>query len=257
MSISIKSEKEVEILKEGGKRHSFILEELAKAIKPGVSSLTLNEMAEKLIAEKGDAAAFLNYRPKGARRKYPASLCVSVNEEIVHGIPNENPKILKDGDVVTIDLGLSHEGLITDSAITVGVGSISDENKKLIRATEEALWAGIWEAKAGNHIGDIGFAIESVAKKEGFSLAQGLAGHGVGYSVHEEPFVPNVGRRGDGPELKPGMVLAIEPMLVVGRGDIVLSEDGYTYKTKDKSFSAHFEHTVVVTDGEPIVLTAK
>ncbi len=256
MSINIKNEKEIEILKEGGKRHSFILEELARAVKPGISSLTLNETAEKLIAEEGDIAAFLNYRPKGARRKYPASLCVSVNDEIVHGIPNEGEKILKDGDIVTLDLGLSHKGLITDSAITVGVGSISKENEELIQATEEALWAGIAEAKAGNHIGDIGFAIESVAKKKGFSLAQGLAGHGVGHSVHEEPFVPNAGRKGDGPELKPGMVLAIEPMLVVGKGDIVLSGDGYTYKTKDKSFSAHFEHTVVITEGEPIVVTS-
>lgn len=254
--ITIKTAEEIEILKVGGKRHAQILREVKNKIVPGVSTKELNDLAYDLVLENGDVPAFLNYRPKTARRKYPASLCVSVNEEIVHGIPNEEPRIIQNGDVVSIDLGLSHRGLITDSAITVGVGPISKENKDLIQATEEALWAGIMEAKAGNHIGDIGFAIESVAKKRGFSLAQGLAGHGVGYSVHEEPFVPNTGRKGDGPELKPGMVLAIEPMLVAGRGDIVLSQDGYTYKTKDKSCSAHFEHTVVITEGEPAVITA-
>lgn len=253
--ITIKTPEEIEILKAGGKRHAQILQEVKKKILPGVSTKELNDLAHDLVLKNGDIPAFLNYRPKGARRKYPATLCVSINEEIVHGIPNENPRILQNGDIVTIDLGLSHGGLITDSAITVGVGNISDENKKLIQATEEALWAGIMSAKEGNHIGDIGFEIESVAKKRGFTLAQGLAGHGVGYSVHEDPFVPNTGRKGDGPELKTGMVLAIEPMLTAGRGDIVLSQDGYTYKTKDKSFSAHFEHTVVITDGEPIVLT--
>lgn len=253
--ITFKNKKEIEVLKEGGKRHSFILKELAKEVKVGVSTLTLDEMAEKLIAEEGDTAAFLDYQPDGARRPYPASLCVSVNDEIVHGIPNEKPKILKEGDIVTLDLGLIHKGLITDSAITVPVGKISAEDKKLLQATKEALEAGINSARGGNHIGDIGFAVEAVAKKYGFVVAEGLAGHGVGYEVHEDPYVPNTGNVGEGELLKPGMVLAIEPMLMPENGKIVLDKDGYTFKTKTGKNSAHFEHTIVITEGAPIVLT--
>lgn len=253
--ISIKNKKEIEILREGGRRHAQILKEIRDMVAPGVSTADLNEFASKKIEEFGDRAAFLNYKPKDAKRPYPAALCVSINDEIVHGIPNEKNRILKDGDIVGLDLGLIHKSLITDAAITVGVGKIREIDKKLIKATREALEAGIKSAKGGNAIGDIGFAIEIVAKKYDLRIAQGLSGHGVGYKVHEDPYVPNTGRSGEGEKLSAGMVIAIEPMFVVGSGEIILDKDGYTYKTKDGSNAAHFEHTITVTPGEPIILT--
>ncbi len=254
--IKTKKPEEIEIMKEGGKRHAFILSELANMVAPGISTQILEDKARVLIEEGGDKAAFLNYTPRGAKRPYPAALCVSVNNEIVHGIPNENPMILQEGDVVTLDLGLVHGGLITDSAITVGVGNVSDENRKLMEHCREALYLGIKEAKGGNHVGDIGFAIESFVRPLGYGLSEGLAGHGVGYKVHEDPFVPNEGRPGQGEKLIPGMVIAIEPMITLGSSKITLDKDGYTYKTKDGSNAAHCEHTIVVTEGDPIILTS-
>ncbi len=253
--ITIKTPKEIEVMKEGGKRHAHILAEIAKIMKPGVSTVELNDLAMKLLKEGGDTAAFLNYTPDGARRPYPAALCVSVNDEIVHGIPNENPKILQSGDVVTIDLGVVHGGLITDTAITVGVGTISSEDKRLIEGTKESLYAGIKAARGGNRVGDIGAAVQEVGERLKLSIVEGLAGHGVGYKVHEDPFVPNTGVKGKGVKLIPGMVIAIEPMLAQGTSKIVLDKDGYTFKTKDGKKSAHFEHTVVITEGDPIILT--
>lgn len=253
--ITIKTQEDIDFLVEGGERHAFILKELAKITVPGVSTLTLEERAMSMIKEGGDRAAFLNYKPEGAKRPYPAALCVSINEEIVHGIPNEIPRILIDGDIVTLDLGLIHNGLITDSAITVPVGKVSDEDLRLIRGTEEALEAGIRAAKGGKQIGDIGYAIEQVTKKYNLAGALGLSGHGVGYEVHEDPYVPNFGIPGTGAKLKPGMVIAIEPMLVLGKGDIRLLKDGYTFVTKDGKKAAHCEHTIVITENDPIVVT--
>lgn len=253
--INIKTKEEIEILREGGKRHAYILAELAKKVEPGISTQILEDYALKLIKEGGDSAAFLNYTPRGAKRPYPAALCVSVNNEIVHGIPNEDPLVLQEGDVVSLDLGLVHQGLITDSAITVSVGEVSEENYKLIEHCKEALYLGIKAAKGGGHVGDIGHAIESFVRPLGYGLSEGLAGHGVGYKVHEDPFVPNEGRKGGGELLKPGMVIAIEPMLTLGTDRIVLAKDGYTYKTADGSNAAHFEHTIAITDGDPIILT--
>ena len=253
--ITIKTQQEIDILREGGKRHAYILSQVAGKVSAGVSTQELEDFARQLVEEEGDTPSFLNYTPKGAKRAYPAALCVSVNNEIVHGIPNENPLILQEGDVVSIDLGLTHKGLITDSAITVGVGGLSEKNRKLIEHCKEALALGIKASKSGNHIGDIGFAIESFARPLGYGICQGLAGHGVGYNVHEDPFVPNEGRAGEGELLRPGMVIALEPMLTLGTDKIVLNSDGYTYKTADGSNSAHFEHTIVITEGEPIVLT--
>ncbi|MES3005253.1 MAG: type I methionyl aminopeptidase [Patescibacteria group bacterium] len=253
--VKLKKPEEIEIMKEGGKRHSFILSELVKLVKPGISTQLLEDEARRLVEEGGDKAAFLNYTPRGAKRPYPSALCVSVNNEIVHGIPNEDSLILQEGDVVTLDLGLTHKNLITDSAVTVGVGEITEENRKMLEHCKEALWRGIKEAKGGNHIGDISFAIGSYARSMGYGLCEGLAGHGVGYKVHEDPFVPNEGRKGEGELLRPGMVIAIEPMLTLGTDKIVLAKDGYTYKTKDGSNACHFEHTIAITEGEPIVLT--
>ncbi len=253
--ITIKKKEEIEILKEGGKRHAFILKEIAKAALPGVSTAALNDLAEKLITEKGDTPAFLHYKPYGAKRPYPASLCVSVNDEIVHGIPNEGPKILKDGDIVSLDLGLKHGGLITDMAITVAVGKISKDAEKLLKVTEEALYAGIKAAKLGSTVGDVGFAIESVINPHGFGIVRELAGHGVGYKVHEDPYVPNFGKKGEGEKLMSGMVIAIEPMVNLGGDEITLDDDGYTYRTKDGSLSAHFEHTILITEGDAEIIT--
>jgi methionyl aminopeptidase len=266
MPIRYKTEEEIAILREGGKIHARILKEIAKKVKPGVKSADLNTYAEKLLDEAGATAAFLGYMPKGARRPYPASLCVSVNDEVVHGIPNEDystsqklrgtgPKVLKEGDIVTLDLGVKFKGMITDAAITVPVGKVEADAMKLIRATEEALSAGIKAIKLGGHVGDIGAAVLEVAERNNLRLAEDLSGHGVGYSVHEEPFVPNDAEEGDGPELKLGLVIAIEPMLCEGSGEVKLLKDGYTYSTRDGKRAAHFEHTVALTKKGVEVLT--
>jgi methionyl aminopeptidase len=255
MAITIKKKEEIEILRDCGKRLGYILQEVGKACRPGVSTLALNELADKLARERGDIPSVLNYKPKGARRAYPAAICVSINDEIVHGIPNENPKILKPGDIVSLDMCLTRKGLVTDSAITVAVGEISAGTQKLLDSTKAALMAGIAAAKGGKTVGDIGYAIERVAKANGFSIVEDLCGHGVGYSVHEDPYVPNEGERGEGVKLKPGMVIAIEPMLAVGGRHIVLEKDGYTYRTADGSLSAHFEHTIVITSKGAEIVT--
>ena len=253
--ITIKSAEEIEVLREGGKRLAFILQEVGKAVKPGVSTSELNDLANELAKERGDIPSTLNYKPAGAKRGYPASICVSINDEIVHGIPNENPRILKEGDVVSLDMCLTHAGLVTDSAITVPVGKIDAESQKLIDVTKEALYAGIKAAKGNKHTGDIGYAVERVAKANGFSIVEDLCGHGVGYSVHEDPYVPNYGERGRGDKLKAGMTIAIEPMLNIGKKEIFIDKDGYTFKTKDGSRSAHFEHTIVITNSGAEILT--
>lgn len=253
--IRIKSKKDISILREGGKRHARILEILASMVRPDLDARELEERARVLIAEGGDKAAFLNYQPSGAKRPYPAALCVSVNDEIVHGIPNEGKKILREGDIVSLDLGLLHGGMITDAAVTVPVGRVSKEFQTLIEVTREALIAGINAARAGKKVGDVSNAIERVGAAQGFGVVEELSGHGVGYHVHEDPYVPNFGEAGKGETLKPGMVIAIEPMFNLGTKDIVLDPDGYTYRTADGKASAHFEHTVAITKGDPEVLT--
>ncbi len=255
MAITIKKEKDIEILREGGKRHAFILKEIAKMVRPGVSTKMLDDRAAELIAEGGDTAAFLNYKPYGAKRPFPASLCVSVNDAVVHGIPNEDPVILKEGDIVTIDLGLIHKGMITDAAVTLPVGKIDPDSQKLLKATEHALGLGIAAARGGNTTGHIGEAIESYIAPLGFGIVEELAGHGVGYKVHEDPYVPNYGKAGEGEELVPGMVIAIEPIVNLGTPKIKLAKDGYTYLTRDGKNSAHFEHTVLITKDGCEVLT--
>ena len=253
--IILKTKDEIQTMHEGGRRHAEILRALAEMVEPGMSTLVLEEEAMRLVRAHGDVAAHLGYTPEGAIRPFPAVLCISINDEIVHGIPNEGKKIMKQGDIVSIDLSLNHKGLITDSAITVPVGAIDDESKKLLIVTKKALMAGIRVAKPGNHIGDIGEAISDVVEASGFSLADDLAGHGVGHKLHEEPFVPNFGVAGDGEELVPGMVIAIEPMVNVGGSEIKDTGDGYTIKTADGSRSAHFEHTVAITEKGNIILT--
>lgn len=242
---------------EGGKRLGRVLEELRRRVAPGVTAGELDDLAEKLIRDGGDEPAFLGYTPEGAARPYPATLCVSINDEIVHGIPNESEKALKEGDIVGLDLGLSHNGIIVDSAITVPVGNIDAGTRKLLSATESALSAGIAAATAGNTIGDISAAIEKEIKNAGFSVVKPLGGHGVGDHVHEEPFVPNYGRPGEGPKLVPGMVLALEPIANAGKAAVTLAPDGYTYRTKDGSHSAHFEHTILIEKSGPALVVTQ
>jgi len=254
--ITIKTKEEIDILREGGKRHAFILHELADMVKPGVTTLDLENRAKELIAEGGDKSAFLDYKPYGAKRPYPATLCVSINDEVVHGIPNENVRTLKEGDIVSLDLGLIHKGLITDSAITVPVGRVSLELTELMEVTKKALYAGIKAVKDGRKTGDVGQVISRLAAQYKYGVVEELAGHGVGYSVHEDPYVPNYGEAGEGDTLKSGMVLAIEPMFNLGSRKVVLDKDGYTFRTVDGKPSAHFEHTIVVTKSGAEILTA-
>ncbi len=248
-----KTKEEIADLRISGQRLAFVLQELKKAVKPGISTLELDTLAEKLIRDGGDTPPFKNYTPHGAKSPFPAALCISVNDEIVHGIPKKDC-ILKDGDIVSLDLGVTHNGMITDAAITVAVGEVSPEIEGLIADTERALAEGIKAARVGGRIGDIGSAIERVGNKGGYGIVRELGGHGVGHAVHEEPYVPNYGTKGNGPILKPGMVLALEPMFMLGGEEIRLMPDGYTIVTLDGSLSAHFEHTIVITeDGVEIV----
>jgi len=250
----IKNEKERENLIEAGKHLARILAGVRDKVAPGVTAEELDDLTERLIRDGGDSPAFLGYTPESANRSYPASLCVSINDEIVHGIPNESKKNLKEGDIVGLDFGLNHEGIIVDAAITVPVGQVSGEAKELIRATEQALSAGIKKAIPGNHMGDISHAIQKEIENAGFTVVKELGGHGVGDTVHEEPFIPNFGRAGDGMPLEEGMVLALEPISSAGKASVTLSPDGYTYRTKDGSLSAHFEHTILIEkDGARII----
>ncbi len=240
---------------EAGKRLAAVLRALRITVAPGVTSEELDEVAEELIRAGGDEPVFLGYTPEGAHRPYPATLCVSINDEVVHGIPNESKKILKKGDIVGLDLGLAHEGIIVDAAITVPVGQIDEETRRLLYTTEEALKAGIARAIVGNHIGDISHAIAETIENAGFKVVKSLGGHGVGDRVHEEPFIPNYGRAGTGPVVSEGMVLALEPISSAGKAAVILAPDGYTYKTKDGSRSAHFEHTILIEKDGPRIIT--
>ena len=226
-------------------------------VAPGVSTQELEDVALKMILDGGDLPAFKGYTPEGAQRPFPAALCVSVNEEVVHGIPNEKPRILKTGDIVSLDFGIVHKGLITDSAVTVPVGKVSKEAQALIAATEEALEAGIAAARPGARIGDISHAIESVFKQTKFSIVKVLGGHAVGHKVHEEPYISNFGHAGTGEEIKAGMVLALEPIANAGKGSVILAPDGYTYRSRDGSISSHSEHTILVEDEGTIVVTRR
>ena len=240
---------------EGGKRLAGVLAGLRAKIVPGVTAEELDDFAEAMIREGGDKPAFLGYTPEGARRPYPATLCVSINDEVVHGIPNESKKILTKGDIAGLDLGLIHNGVVVDAAITVPVGEIDDRSKRLIAATEHALTAGVRAAMIGGRIGDISAAIQEVIENAGFAVVRELGGHGVGDHVHEEPFVANFGKTGTGPTLIEGMVLALEPIAAAGKAAVILSPDGYTYRTKDGSRSSHVEHTILLEKNGARIIT--
>lgn len=250
--IILKTPEEIEIMAEGGKRLAEVLSALESEVAVGVTTKQLDRTAYQLIHKLGAKPAFLHYRPAGAGKAYPYTLCTSINEVVVHGQPSDYA--IADGDLVKLDLGLIYKGFYLDSAITVPVGAITREAKKLITATRDALEAGIKEAFLGKTIGDIGHAIEAVAKKNKFGVAEGLIGHGIGHSLHEDPAVFNFGKPGTGEFLEEGMVLAIEPMITAGKGATVTRKDD-SYATRDGSLAAHFEHTVAITPRGPRVLT--
>lgn len=254
--IIIKTPEEIELIREGGKRLAKVLYAVKDYVKPGMSTKELDQYAEELIRKQGDEPAFLHYKPEGVSHPYPASLCVSINNEIVHGIPKHN-RILKEGDIVSIDCGIKHKGLFTDMALTVAVGEISKSSQKLLQVTEESLHVGIQAAVGGARVGDIGYAIEEFVKKHNYGIVRELSGHGVGRAIHEDPYIPNYGKKGTGAKLVPGMIIAIEPMLNEGKRGIVFDDDGYTVRTADGSRSAHFECTILITEGEPEILTRR
>ena len=238
---------------EGGRRLARILDELGKRIAPGVSAQTLDDLAETLIRQGGDTPSFLGYAPDGTH-PYPASLCVSVNEEAAHGLPQAT-KVLKEGDVVILDLGLIHDGMVVDSAITVPVGQVDERSRKLLEVTKMARDAGVAAAKPGGRVGDISHAVQSVVEGAGFTIIKALGGHGLGELVHEEPFIPNFGRADTGARLEEGMVIAIEPIVGTGKAAIKLAPDGFSYLTKDGSRVACFEHTVILEKGTATPVT--
>ena len=245
--ISIKSDREIELLKKAGNIVYETHQYLKQYIKPGITTLELDRLAEEFIKEHDAYPSFKGYQG------FPGSVCTSVNQQVVHGIPGGYK--LKDGDIISIDIGACYKGYHGDSAWTYPVGKISPEAEALLKETEEALYAGLEQVKPGNRIGDISSAVEECAKRYNLGVVKELVGHGVGISVHEDPDVPNYGTPGTGPRLKKGMVIAIEPMLTLGSPDIVMLDDDWTIETEDYSLSAHFEHTVVVTDDGYKILT--
>ncbi|WP_282037040.1 type I methionyl aminopeptidase [Saccharicrinis aurantiacus] len=236
--IYLKTDEEIEFLRESNSIVAKALAEVARLIKPGVTSLELDKVAEEYIRDNGGIPGFLNYQG------FPNTLCTSLNENVVHGIPNNTP--LKEGDIISVDCGVLKNGYYGDSAYTFGVGEINSTLKKLLFTTKEALYKGIEEAVVGNRLGDIGFAIQDHAEARGYSVVREMVGHGIGKDLHEAPEVPNYGKRGAGPMLKEGMVIAIEPMINLGKRNIVQENDGWTIRTIDKKASAHYEHSVAV-----------
>jgi len=253
MSVKVKTKEEIEIMSAGGKMLASILKDLSKAVKPGITTQDLEKLARELVFKFGARSPFLNYDG------YPAVLCTSINSEIVHGVPSD--RTLEKGDLLKLDMGVLYKGFNTDSAVTVLVGGgLSLDKKilikrKLIKVTRESLEIGIKEAKVGKTLGDIGAAIQKYVEKSGFNVVRDLVGHGIGRELHEEPQVPNYGNSGEGEKLKPGMVIAIEPMVVTGDWKIKEGPDGFVFQTKDGGLAAHFEHTIAITEKEPLVLT--
>ncbi|HEY4489461.1 MAG TPA: type I methionyl aminopeptidase [Candidatus Paceibacterota bacterium] len=251
----VKTAEEREGFIEAGKRLGEVLRIAEEAVRPGITTRELDELAERLIREGGDTSAFKGYTPDGARYPFPASLCVSVNDEVVHGIPGD--RVLKEGDIVALDLGLIHKGFVVDAAVSVPVGSIDGTSRKLIDATRTALDRAIEAARPGNRIGDISYATGQAFRNTGFSVVKVLGGHGVGRSVHEEPWIANDGHPGTGPEIVPGMVLALEPIANAGKASVMIDNDGYTYRTRDGSRSAHFEHSILIEEEGTTILTQR
>ena len=247
-SNAVKTPEEIAILKEGGKILSKVLKQVEASVRTGISTWELDQIAYQGITRAGGKPSFLGYGGSFSENDnpFPASLCTSVNDEIVHGIPSKEV-ILHEGDIIGLDIGMEYKGLFTDTAVTIPVGKVNPKIEKLLKFTKQGLHDGIKAAKPGNRMGDIGAAIQAVAQKNGFGIIRDLVGHGVGYAVHEDPYVPNYGKPGTGLILEEGMVLALEPMFTLGGYRIRFDADGWTIRTQDGSIAAHFEHTIVVT----------
>lgn len=255
-NIRLKTPEEIQTLREGGRRLWLVLQELAKAVRPGVSAAEIDRLAHGLLTKDGGKAPFKNYKAPGSRKAFPSSICISINQEIVHGAPLES-KIFKGGDVVKVDAGLSWGGLITDAAVTVVVPPVDPEKARLVKATKDALDAAIRVVRPGVRVGEISAAIERVANRAGFTVVKELAGHGVGYDLHEDPYVPNEGGPGEGPVLQVGAVIAIEPIFSTGGWHLKVGKDGFALESKDGSLAAQSERTVAVVPEGCLVLTAR
>ena len=245
--ITLKSKREIELLKEAGHIVYLTHQYLRPHIKAGIKTKELDRLAEEFIRSKGATPSFKGYEG------FPSTLCISINDEVVHGFPSD--RVLQDGDIISIDIGACYKGYHGDSAWTYTVGEVSDDAKYLLEHTEKALYEGIKQAKVGNRIGDISYAVEKYATEHNLGVVKELVGHGVGTSVHEAPDVPNYGTKGTGPKIRDGMVIAIEPMLTLGSPDIYIEDNDWTVKTVDSSLSAHFEHTIAITNEGVIILT--
>lgn len=248
MAVTIKSEREIELMRESCRLLAIVHKELEESIRPGMSTLDIDQIGDTLIHKLGCIPNFKNYNG------YPASICVSVNDEVVHGIPTKQ-RILQEGDIVSLDAGLIYKGYHSDAARTHGVGQISPQAQKLIDVTRESFFAGIKLAKDGNHLYDISNAIDAYVKPHGYGIVRDLVGHGIGTKLHEDPQIPNFAQRRRGVKLSAGMTLAIEPMINMGRADVEWLDDDWTVVTEDGSLSAHYENTILITDGEPEILT--
>lgn len=249
--ISLKSAREIEVMRRANVIVAEILQELKQRVAPGVTTLELDALAEELTLKKKATPAFKGYTVAG--RVFPRSLCASINEEIVHGIPS--PRALREGDIIGLDFGVIYNGFYGDSALTVGVGRVSEDAKRLVEVTERALYNGIEQLHEGKRLGDLGFTVQQTAENAGFSVVRAFVGHGIGKKLHEEPPVPNFGEPDRGLRLKEGMVLAIEPMINAGGSEVEIKEDGWTAVTKDGSWAAHFEHSVAITKNGPYILS--
>lgn len=248
MSVTIKSEREIELMREAGKILAKVHEELEKAIRPGMSTLDIDRMGEEMIRSFGCEPSFKNYQG------YPASICVSVNEEVVHGIPSKD-RIITEGDIVSLDAGVIYKGYHSDAARTHGVGEISEEARLLIERTRQSFFEGMKYAVAGNHLHEISKAIGDYAESFGYGVVRDLCGHGIGSHLHEDPEIPNFKQFRRGIKLRPGMTLAVEPMIDAGTAEVVWMDDDWTVVTEDLSLSAHYENTIVITEGRPEILT--
>jgi methionyl aminopeptidase len=248
MNVIYKSDAEIEKMRASSRLVAGTLERLVQAIRPGIKTLELDRIAEDYVTAQGAEAAFKGYRG------FPASVCVSINEEVVHGIPSSHRR-LKEGDIVSLDFGALLDGYYGDAALTVPVGEVSEEVSRLLRVTQESLYLGIEQARPGARLGDISHAIQNHAEEAGYSVVRAFVGHGIGSSLHEAPQVPNFGPPGQGPDLLPGMVLAIEPMVNIGTHDVRVLDDQWTVVTADRSLSAHFEHTIAITKNGTEILT--
>lgn len=254
MAIKLKSEDELRVMREAGQIVGRTLEGIRNMVQPGLNLLAIEQFVRDEFKKAGAKETFLNYSPAPKYPPYPSNICISINQQLVHGIPRD--RTLKEGDVVSLDLGATYKGYVGDSAITVGVGSISPEAEQLIKVTEESLWAGIRAARTGAHLNDIRGAIEDTIRPHGYGIVKGYGGHGVGRDMHEEPHVENFRQRSKGIPLRHGLVLALEPMVTLGSPDVFEESDGWTVSTKDGSLCCHFEHTIAIREGrEPEVLT--